>query len=273
MTVGWLEGEGESVLRARHLLEGSREVVVMTGAGLSTAAGIPDYRGPEGLWTRDPAAERSSRAEVYQEDPEVRLAAWRRFAARHASALQPTSAHRALVDLEKEGRLLGLVTQNVDGLHRAAGTSADRLVELHGSTDRVRCLRCGWRGDPAPVLARLAAGEEDPRCTEPAGGGVCAGLLSADIVRFGDSLDALDLARARAWFEGADTVVAAGSTLSVHPAAGLLRHRGRGVPLVIVNLESTALDEEADVVVRADVQLALATILSGGGPQSLDGRP
>ncbi len=249
--------------QARGALSGATRLLVLTGAGLSTAAGIPDYRGPDGVWTRDPAAERASRSDVYASDPAVRQRAWRVLEARAADPPRPTRAHRALVAAERAGRLLGVVTQNIDGLHLAAGTSPGRLVELHGTTARVRCLACGARRPTPEVVERVRRGDPDPRCEVVVAGAACAGVLSADIVRFGDPLDASEWRRARAWADEADSLVGAGSTLSVYPAAGLVDDAlARGVPVVIVNAQPTAYDDRAAALVRADVQVALPALLA-----------
>jgi NAD-dependent deacetylase len=153
---------------ATWLLDAGR-VVALTGAGLSTASGIPDYRGPQGVWTKDPAAERLASIEVYVRDEEVRRLVWRNRAQAPARTAHPNAAHRALVELEHLGRLHALITQNVDGLHQAAGSSPDRLIEVHGTVHEVVCLACGERGPMTPVLDRVVAGDDDPRCRRAVG--------------------------------------------------------------------------------------------------------
>jgi NAD-dependent deacetylase len=247
---------------ARSALAARSRLLFLTGAGLSTAAGISDYRGPEGIWTKDPAAERASRAEVYASDPEVRHAAWGRLLARLDDPPRPTRAHETLVELEGTGRLLGVVTQNVDGLHRVAGTDAERLIEIHGTLAQVRCLRCGRRQATGAVLARVHGGESDPHCDAVTFVGPCDGILSADIVRFGEPLDPAKAALARAWVTEADALVAVGTSLTVYPVAGLVHDAlARGTPVVIVNAQATPFDDAATVVVHDDVQRALPAML------------
>src|SRR5271155_3565665 len=149
---------------ARDALRGASRVLVLTGAGISTASGIPDYRGPSGVWTLNPAAERASHADVYASDAEVREASWQRLLSRAENPPQPNAAHRSLARFERSGRLSLLVTQNIDGLHLAAGTTPERLIEIHGHVREVRCLTCDARLPTGVVLARVAAGESDPRC-------------------------------------------------------------------------------------------------------------
>ncbi len=254
-----------AIRRAATALADASNVLVLTGAGISTAAGIPDYRGPQGLWTRDPAAERASRADVYRSDPPTRHAAWRRLSDPNRTLPAPTRAHLALAQAARAGRLAGIVTQNVDGLHRAAGTPPERLIEIHGRLDRTRCLRCGARGPTARAVRRVRHGEPDPRCDEMLDGRLCEGVLSVDIVRFGDALDPTDWSRTVDWFARADLLLAVGSTLSVRPVAQLADDLARaGRDLVIVNAEPTRLDDVARLVVRGDIDEVVPSILDLG---------
>ncbi len=242
--------------RARRVLAAASRVAVLTGAGISTDSGIPDFRGPDGLWTRDPAAERLSTLDGYLSSGELRKRSWRGLLGSGALQAQPNRAHLALVELEREGRLELLITQNTDGLHLAAGHSPERVVEIHGSNRRTRCLSCD-RVEPTPqVLARVDAGDDDPRCT------ACGGILKRTTVLFGEQLDAADLARAGRAATSCDVLLCVGSTLSVYPAAGLVPlARRHGAEVVIVNGSPTAQDEVATVVVRGAIGELLPAVL------------
>lgn len=233
---------------ARAVVAAGRAVTVLTGAGISTDSGIPDYRGPAGVWTRNPKAERTSNLRHYLQDPEVRRIAWRNRLASPVWAAEPNAGHLALVELERQGRLLALLTQNVDGLHQRAGQDPALVVELHGNMAQVVCWSCGRRGPMRPVLDRVVAGEPDPHCLG------CGGILKSATVSFGQSLDPADMARADAAAAGCDTFLAVGTTLSVHPAAGWLPVAKRhGARVVIVNDQPTAYDHLAEAVVRAPI--------------------
>ena len=168
--------------RARKLIDDAERVVVLTGAGISTDSGIPDFRGPQGVWTRDPKAERLSDIRYYVSDPEVRKLSWQSRLAHPAWSAQPNLGHHALVALERRGKLHALVTQNIDGLHQRAGNSAECLIEVHGNLHKAICLSCGWRGPMQGVLDRVRAGEEDPACE------TCHGILKSDTISFGQQL-------------------------------------------------------------------------------------
>jgi NAD-dependent deacetylase len=243
--------------RARALVASAQAIVALTGAGISTGAGIPDFRGPDGEWTRDPLAERLSNLDDYLGDPAVRASAWRRRAATPALTAQPTPAHRALAAFEATGRLRSVVTQNTDGLHLAAGQRPDLIREMHGNMWRWRCEDCRTTGPIQDMAARVQAGEADPRCPR------CGGIARATVILFGENLDPglIDLAVADA--KAADLLVAIGSTLSVQPVAslvGLAKRHGAG--LVIVNAEPTPCDRFADVVLRGDIQTVVPSLLA-----------
>jgi NAD-dependent deacetylase len=251
--------------RARELLQRARRVVVLTGAGISTDSGIPDFRGPEGVWTKDPAAERMANIEVYVTDPEARRRSWQQRLTSRTWDREPNAGHRAFVDLEWSGRLDTLVTQNIDGLHQKAGTSPSRIVEIHGTTNEVMCLRCGDRQPADPVLARVRAGEADPSCRRfDVDGTVCGGILKTAVISFGQSLVAEDLMRAEAAAAASDLLLAAGSTLGVFPAAGLVplavRH---GAVVLILNGGPTEMDSVADVVVYGSLSESLPALVDG----------
>lgn len=227
--------------------DGTR-IAVMTGAGISTDSGIPDFRGPQGVWTKNPQAERISRLKDYVEDPEVRRQAWRNRLVHPVWRAKPNAGHRALVTLQRQGRLLAILTQNIDELHQRSGIPADRVVELHGSMWRVVCWSCRRRSPMAAALERVRAGDPDPACE------VCGGVLKSDTISFGQALDPLVLEHAEEVASRCDVMLAVGSTLSVHPAAGYVPIAKRaGAALVIVNGEPTAYDHLADAVVRGSI--------------------
>ncbi|WP_067795890.1 SIR2 family NAD-dependent protein deacylase [Actinomadura formosensis] len=223
-------------------------ITVLTGAGISTDSGIPDFRGPEGVWTRDPSAEAMSTIGSYLADPAVRRRAWRSRRDSPVWEAEPNSAHAVLVDLERAGRLRALITQNIDGLHQRAGSSAAKVIELHGTAREAVCLSCGLRTPMPEILARVDAGEDDPPCAE------CGGVQKAATVSFGQALepDVLDAAVDAA--RSCDLFLAIGTSLTVQPAAGLcLEAVGHGARLVIINAEETPYDGLADAVLRRPI--------------------
>ncbi|MFH8440225.1 Sir2 family NAD-dependent protein deacetylase [Streptomyces sp. NPDC018026] len=241
-------------------MTGKPLVAILSGAGVSTDSGIPDYRGPNGLWRRDPEAEKLVTYEYYMGDPEIRRRSWlmrRDSAALHA---QPNAAHRAVADLERRGVPVRVLTQNVDGLHQLAGVSARKVLELHGTARAYVCTGCGARGQMADALARIEAGEADPPCLE------CGGILKSATVMFGERLDPVVLSEAAAISQACQVFVAVGTSLRVEPAAGLaglaVEH---GARLVVVNAEPTPYDELADEVVREPIGSALPELLRGLG--------
>ena len=246
----------DALLEARELVRSARSVLALTGAGISTEAGIPDFRGPQGVWTRDPAAERRSHISVYLEEPEVRRAAWRARLEAPMWTAEPTAGHRALVVLEQRGSLQTIVTQNVDGLHQAAGSSPEVVVEIHGTSRFTVCWSCGDRQPTADVLERVRAGDDDPACQE------CGGILKTATISFGQSLVHADLARAQRDAMEADLLVAVGSTLEVQPVAGIVPLAKRaGAAVVIVNGAPTAADWLADVVLRGRIGTVLPALV------------
>jgi NAD-dependent deacetylase len=249
---------------ARRLLEAASRVCVLTGAGISTASGIPDFRGPEGVWTKDPAAEWLSSYDVWVSDVEVRRRAWRRRVETRGERPLPNDGHAALVALERSGRLDVLVTQNIDGLHLDAGTDPARLVEIHGSARDAVCLRCGDRGPIEVVLDRVAAGDEVPSCQLVRGGAACGGILKSATISFGQSLVQADLARAEEAALRCELLVAVGSTLSVWPVAGMvpIARRG-GAAVVVVNGGPTAMDDLADARVTGAIEVVLPELVGG----------
>ncbi len=218
-------------------------ILVFTGAGISTESGIPDFRSPGGLWTRlNPDDFTLSR---YLSDPEVRAKSWgARFPRLYGGSI-PNPAHHAVVALWKAGRMVGCVTQNIDGLHQEAGLPLDAVAELHGNADGIACVSCGAAADASEVEARFQGGDRDPRCTR------CGGILKSTIVFFEEMMPGPPMEQARTWIGEADAVLAVGSSLSVFPAAYIpLEVAGRGYPMVIVNKGPTEFDNRATVRVR-----------------------
>ncbi|MEU4581533.1 Sir2 family NAD-dependent protein deacetylase [Kitasatospora aureofaciens] len=231
-------------------------IAVLTGAGISTDSGIPDYRGPQGLWQRDPSAQELVTIGPYLADPEVRKRAWLMRRDAGAMAAEPNAGHRALVDLERSGLPLRVLTQNVDGLHQRAGLPARKVFELHGTAREVQCARCRVVGPMDEALARVAAGEPDPACRE------CGGILRPRTVMFGEALDPVVLQQADAVAKACDLFVAVGTSLQVFPVAGLpLIAVETGAKLIIVNAEPTPYDEAAAEVVREPISTALPELV------------
>jgi NAD-dependent deacetylase len=248
----------DPVDEARRKVDAARRIVVLTGAGISTESGIPDFRGPRGVWTKNPAAEKQSTIQHYLADPEVRKAAWRSRLDSPAWAAEPNAGHRALVALERRGKLHALVTQNIDELHQRAGQSAALVVEVHGSMRRVMCWQCGRRAPMEEALARVRAGEDDPHCRD------CGGILKSDTISFGQALVPEVIDRAMAAAAAADLLIAVGTTLQVQPVAGMVPIAARaGAQVVIVNDQPTAMDSLADVVIRAPIGAVLTAICAG----------
>jgi NAD-dependent deacetylase len=238
----------------RRWIHEAENLVVLTGAGISTESGIPDFRGPQGVWTRNPEAEKQSTIQHYVADPDIRRRAWRSRLDSPAWRAQPNSGHRALVALERRGKLDTLITQNIDGLHQAAGSSPERVVEVHGTMREVVCLDCGERAPMERALARVRAGEEDPPCRS------CGGILKSATISFGQSLVPGDIARAQRAARRCDLLLAVGTKLSVWPVAGVVPvAKESGARVVIINAEPTDMDSLADVVVRG----AIGDILPG----------
>jgi NAD-dependent deacetylase len=229
---------------------------VLTGAGISTDSGIPDFRGPRGVWTRDPAAEAMSTIGAYLADPDVRRRAWRSRLDHAAWDAEPNAGHAALVELERAGRLRALITQNIDGLHQRAGSAAGTVIEIHGTMREAECLACGLRTPMPEVLARVDAGEEDPPCPE------CGGIQKSATISFGQALkeDVLDAAVRAA--RSCELFLAVGTSLTVQPAAGLcLEAVEAGARLVIINAQPTPYDELADAVLREPIGTTLPRLV------------
>jgi len=242
------------------LVDGARRITVLTGAGISTDSGIPDYRGPNGLWTRNPEAARMSTLADYVADPEVRRRAWRSRQTHPAWTAEPNDGHRALVELERSGRLVALLTQNVDGLHQRAGSDPSLVVELHGTIWWAECLDCRARTPMADELARVSDDEPDPACRS------CGGIVKSATISFGQQLDPDVVERAVAAARSCDLFLAVGSSLTVQPAAGLCHVAVEaGADLVVVNAEPTPYDALAALVIREPIGKALPELVHAVG--------
>ena len=240
-------------------LRDATSVVVLTGAGISTESGIPDFRGPKGLWTKNPGAEKLADISYYVSDRSVRVKAWRYRLESETWQAKPNAGHRALAELERKGKVDTLVTQNIDCLHQRAGSSPERIIEIHGTIHEVKCLDCDWQGPMAETLARVEAGEEDPECLR------CGGMLKSATISFGESLVPEDLQRAQAAASGSDLFLAIGTSLTVYPVAALPELAlGAGCSLVVMNAQETPFDHVADAVIRdqlGDVLPALVELV------------
>src|SRR3954465_5810886 len=211
-------------------LRNARYVTVLTGAGISTESGIPDFRGPNGVWTKNPAAEKTATLSHYVSDPDVRRQAWRGRPEAPAWTAQPNAGHRAIVELERRGKLLALVTQNVDGLPQLAGSDPALVIEVHGTMREVVCLSCAERAPMERALERVRNGEDDPACR------TCGGMLKSATISFGQSLVVEDIERADAAARECDLMLAVGSTLGVYPVAAIVPvAKQHGAKVVIVN--------------------------------------
>lgn len=241
---------------ALTLVAAAERITVLTGAGISTDSGIPDFRGPNGLWTKNPRAEKSSTLQHYLDDPEVRRFAWQNRLHSPAWTAEPNDGHRAIVELERQGRLVAVVTQNIDELHQKAGNDPAKVIEVHGTMWWSRCWTCSDRRPMAEAVERVRDGDPDPACL------VCGGVLKSDTISFGQSLVPEVIAAAHVAAEASDLLIAAGSMLSVFPAANLVpRAKAAGARIVIVNGEPTKMDRFADAVLLGPISELLPTLV------------
>jgi len=241
---------------ARRWVQDASRVTVLTGAGISTDSGIPDFRGPNGVWTKNPAAEKTATLQNYLADPEVRRVAWLNRMHSPAWLAKPNAGHAAIVELERQGKLVAVVTQNVDELHQQAGNAPTKVIEVHGTMRWTRCWECGDRRPMEELLDRVRAGEDDPACV------VCGGIVKSDTISFGQSLipEVIDAAADAA--QSCDVLIAAGSTLSVFPAANLVPlAKSNGAKVIIVNAESTGMDRFADAVLLGQLSELLPELV------------
>lgn len=239
---------------ARDLIAAATRITALTGAGISTGSGIPDFRGPQGLWTADPKADRISTLDWYLHDDHVRRLAWQYREASPMWEATPNAAHRALVRLEEQGRLRALITQNTDGLHRVAGSRA--VWEVHGNVQFWRCEDCRAEGPMREAIERVRQGDPDPRCPE------CGGIIRATTILFGENLVPEVLQEANLAAEECDLLLAVGTSLTVMPVAGLVAvAKSTGARVVIVNGEPTPYDRRADAVVREPIEDVLPQLI------------
>ncbi len=240
----------------RAWLNEARRIVVLTGAGISTESGIPDYRGPQGVWTKDPDAEKLSNIRYYVADGGIRKKAWRKRLEMAAWNAEPNQGHRAIVELERRGTLHALITQNIDELHQKAGSSPTLVIEVHGTVHKAVCLQCGWRGPMQETLARVLAGEPDPSCL------TCGGILKSDTISFGQQLVPAVIDRAMEAASEADLLLSVGTSLQVYPIAGVVPLAKRaGARVVILNAEPTPFDEIADAVLAGSIGETLPRLI------------
>jgi NAD-dependent deacetylase len=246
----------ETIRLVKGWIDEARRIVVFTGAGISTLSGIQDFRGPNGLWTKNPEAEKMATLQNYMADPELRKRAWKSRIGTFTRRIEPNVGHHSLVELERRGKLHTLITQNVDGLHLDAGTSRERLVEIHGTVREVVCMDCGDRAPMQTAVERLEAGEEDPACLH------CGGVLKSATISFGQGLVAADLARSEVAANECDLMLAVGSTLAVFPAAAVVPiAKEAGARVVIMNDQPTEMDPLADALLRGKIEEILPLIV------------
>ena len=244
-----------SIKEAAQLLAGAAKILVFTGAGVSTESGIPDFRGPDGVWTKvDP---KDFTIQKYLESSEIRARNWARWPDSPLRAAKPNATHHAVARLAEMDRLIGCVTQNIDGLHQAAGLSDDLTVEVHGNVRAVRCLSCDAEWQTEEVYGWVEAGEPDPHCP------ICGGIIKLTVISFGQQMPLGEMDRGHAMAQDADAVLAVGTTLSVWPAADIpLAAARRGVPFIIVNLGKTDMDEAADLKLERAAGSAMTELVS-----------
>jgi NAD-dependent deacetylase len=241
--------------RLRALIGESDRAVPFTGAGISTESGIPDFRSPGGLWTKTQPIP----FDQFMASREMRDEAWRRRFAMddYFGKAKPTRGHLALASLYRIGKAPGVITQNIDNLHQAAGVPQQDVVELHGNTTFATCLDCEKRYELTDVKQKFeAAGGHAPDCD-------CGGFIKSATISFGQAMPEGAMQRAQAWSQDCDLFIAIGSSLVVWPAAGFpLQAKKSGARLVIVNREPTEFDSVADLVIRHDIGDALAPLIA-----------
>ncbi len=251
------------IASVRRWVDAATRIVVLTGAGISTESGIPDFRGPQGVWTRDPQAEKLSNIHYYMGDPEIRKAAWLSRLDHPAWSARPNAGHHALVELEQRGKLHALITQNIDELHQLAGNSPDKVIEVHGTVRTVMCMACGMTAPMQKALDRVSAGEADPPCRD------CGGILKSATVSFGQNLVPEVIDRALRGARAADLFFSNGTSLQVYPIAGAVElAKASGARLVILNAEETPFDDVADAIFRDPIGTVLPRLVGPDLPRS-----
>ena len=249
------ESQKQAVEHAQQIVATSSKITVLTGAGISTDSGIPDFRGPNGLWTKNPDAERAATLAFYLQDEELRQRSWQNRLKWINNNPQPNDGHRALIALERRNALLAIVTQNVDELHQRAGHDPEKVFEVHGTLHRTCCWGCKDRRPMTEALARVQAGDVDPKCQ------LCGGILKSDTILFGQSLDQVVMQKAMQASSECDVFLAIGTSLSVFPACNTLpRAKSCGAKIVIVNGQPTEMDVYADAIVNAPIAEVLPQI-------------
>ncbi len=249
------ESQKQAVEHAQQIVATSSKITVLTGAGISTDSGIPDFRGPNGLWTKNPDAERAATLQFYLQDEELRQRSWQNRLKWINNNPQPNDGHRALIALERRDALLAIVTQNVDELHQQAGHDPAKVVEVHGTLQRTCCWGCKDLRPMTEALARVQAGDLDPKCE------LCGGILKSDTILFGQSLDQDVMQKAMQASSECDVFLAIGTSLSVFPACNTLpRAKSCGAKIVIVNGQPTEMDMYADAIVNAPISEVLPQI-------------
>ena len=250
--------------KARDILAEVSRVVALTGAGISTDSGITDFRGPQGVWTRDPNAEKLSDIRYYISDEHIRRKVWQDRLHSPVWQAAPNAGHKALVSLEMQGKLDTLVTQNIDGLHQLAGSDPSRIIEIHGTMREAVCMSCGARSPMQEILARVERGDGDPHCEQLIDGRACGGIIDAATISFGQNLVEEDIRRAENAVRMTDVLLAVGTSLAVYPAAGLVPiARSNGAAVIIVNGAPTEMDDLAEVVVLGSISDVLPLIVEG----------
>lgn len=248
--------ELQAISRVSDLVREARSIVILTGAGISTESGIPDFRGPNGVWTKNPGAEKTATLQHYIANRDARVNSWKNRLSSNMWQSEPNAGHHAMADLASKANVDLLVTQNIDGLHQKAGFPADRMVEIHGTVHEFMCMGCTDRGPIERVLARVRDGDEDPACRS------CGGVLKSATISFGQNLVVSDLQRAQAAATACDLFLAVGTSLVVYPVAALPEMAlMRGAKLVIMTAEETPYDRYADTIVRGPLGTVLPAIV------------
>src|SRR4051812_4198947 len=247
------------IQRVQHWVDSARQIVVLTGAGISTESGIPDFRGPQGVWTKNPQAEKLSNIHYYLSDAEVRKESWKARLAHPAWTAQPNNGHIALATLERRGKLHALITQNIDELHQMAGNAPEKVIEVHGTVRKVVCMSCAMIAPMQEALDRVRAGELDPPCKD------CGGILKSATISFGQALVPEVIERAMRTAAEADLFLSVGTSLQVYPIAGAVEvAQAAGANIVILNAERTPFDDIADAVFREPIGTVLPQMLQSG---------